>query len=97
MIVAPTESFVKKAVISSPVSPRTTTKNGIAGRLAEEMGVSLRSLYCDIDSLRAAGARIEGERGYGYWLVEDYSLPLQTFDRTEIEALALGLAPVGAG
>src|SRR6218665_1127224 len=66
-----------------------------ASRLAEEMGVSLRSLYRDIDSLRAAGARIEGERGYGYRLIEDYALPPQTFDRTEIEAIALGLAAVG--
>lgn len=65
-----------------------------AARLAEETGVSLRSLYRDIDSLRAAGARIEGERGYGYRLVEDYSLPPQTFDRAEIEAIALGLAEV---
>ena len=65
-----------------------------AARLAEETGVSQRSLYRDIDSLRAAGARIEGERGYGYRLVEDYALPPQTFDRMEIEALALGLAEV---
>lgn len=65
-----------------------------AARLAAETGVSLRSLYRDIDSLRAAGARIEGERGYGYQLVEDYALPPQTFDRMEIEALALGLAEV---
>ncbi len=65
-----------------------------ATRLAEETGVSQRSLYRDIDSLRAAGARIEGERGYGYRLVEDYALPPQTFDRMEIEALALGLAEV---
>ena len=65
-----------------------------AARLAEEMEVSLRSLYRDIDSLRAAGARIEGERGYGYRLVEDYALPPQTFERTEIEAIALGLAEV---
>jgi predicted DNA-binding transcriptional regulator YafY len=65
-----------------------------AARLAEETGVSLRSLYRDIDSLRAAGARIEGERGYGYRLVEDYALPPQTFDRAEIEAIALGLAEV---
>jgi predicted DNA-binding transcriptional regulator YafY len=65
-----------------------------ASRLAEEVGVSLRSLYRDIDSLRAAGARIEGERGYGYRLIEDYALPPQTFDRTEIEAIALGLAEV---
>jgi predicted DNA-binding transcriptional regulator YafY len=65
-----------------------------AARLAAEMEVSLRSLYRDIDSLRAAGARIEGERGYGYRLIEDDALPPQSFDRTEIEALALGLAEV---
>jgi predicted DNA-binding transcriptional regulator YafY len=65
-----------------------------AARLAAETGVSLRSLYRDIDSLRAAGARIEGERGYGYRLIEDYALPPQTFDRAELEALALGLAEV---
>jgi predicted DNA-binding transcriptional regulator YafY len=67
-----------------------------AGRLAAEMEVSLRSLYRDIDSLRAAGARIDGERGYGYRLIEDYSLPPQTFDRGEIEAIVLGLAEVKA-
>ncbi|MBJ3783277.1 helix-turn-helix transcriptional regulator [Devosia sediminis] len=65
-----------------------------ASRLADETGVSLRSLYRDIDSLRAAGARIEGERGYGYRLVEDFALPPQTFDRLEIEALVLGLGEV---
>ncbi|MGX5775691.1 helix-turn-helix transcriptional regulator [Methylorubrum zatmanii] len=65
-----------------------------AARLAEETGVSLRSLYRDIDSLRAAGARIEGERGYGYRLIEDVALPPQSFDRLEIEALVLGLAEV---
>jgi predicted DNA-binding transcriptional regulator YafY len=63
-------------------------------RLAEETGVSLRSLYRDIDSLRGAGAQIDGERGYGYRLIEDYSLPPQTLDRIEIEALVLGLAEV---
>ena len=65
-----------------------------AARLAGETGMSVRSIYRDIDSLRAAGARIEGERGYGYRLTEDYALPPQTFDRMEIEALALGLAEV---
>ena len=65
-----------------------------AARLAEETGVSLRSLYRDVDALRSAGARIEGERGYGYRLIEDYALPPQTLDRDELEALALGLAEV---
>jgi hypothetical protein len=54
--------------------------------LAEECG----------DSLRPVDARIEDERGYGYRLVEDYSLPQQTFDRAEIEAIALGLAELKA-
>jgi len=67
-----------------------------AARLAKETGVSLRSLYRDIDSLRAAGARIEGERGYGYRLVEDTALPPQMLNRDEVEALALGLAEVRA-
>lgn len=65
-----------------------------AARLAEETGVSLRSLYRDIDALRAAGAGIEGERGYGYRLVEDVALPPQTLERIEIEALVLGLSEV---
>lgn len=65
-----------------------------ASKLAAVTEVSIRSLYRDIESLRLAGARIEGERGYGYRLVEDYSLPPQTFDRAEIEAIALGLAEV---
>jgi predicted DNA-binding transcriptional regulator YafY len=73
---------------------RVMTAPITAVRLAEETEVSLRSLYRDIDSLRAAGARIEGERGYGYRLIEDYALPPQTFDRSEIEAIALGLAEV---
>lgn len=73
---------------------RTMSAPITATRLADETGVSLRSLYRDIDSLRAAGARIEGERGYGYRLTEDYALPPQTFSREEIEAIALGMAEV---
>ncbi|WP_342151783.1 YafY family protein [Methylorubrum sp. SB2] len=65
-----------------------------AARLAEETGVSPHSLYRDIDALRAAGARIEGERGYGYRLIEDVALPPQTFERIEIEALVLGMSEV---
>ncbi len=73
---------------------RVMTPPITASRLAEETEVSVRSVYRDIDSLRAAGARIEGERGFGYRLIEDYALPPQTFDRTEIEAIVLGMAEV---
>lgn len=65
-----------------------------AERLAAERGVSVRSIYRDIELLRLSGARIEGERGYGYRLIEDYALPPQTFDRLEIEAITVGLGEV---
>jgi predicted DNA-binding transcriptional regulator YafY len=67
-----------------------------AARLAEETGVSERTLYRDIDSLRAAGALIDGAPGFGYRLTEDPAMPPQTFDRHEVEALVLGLAEVRA-
>lgn len=65
-----------------------------AEALARETRVSVRTLYRDIETLRAGGAVVEGERGVGYSLVEDGSLPPQMFDRTEIEALVLGLGEV---
>lgn len=65
-----------------------------AARLAEETGVSERTLYRDIQSLRAAGALIDGEAGTGYTLTEDPALPPQMFTRLEVEALVLGLAEV---
>ena len=65
-----------------------------AARLAVETGVSERSLYRDIASLRAGGALIDGEAGVGYTLAEDPALPPQMFTRLEVEALMLGLAEV---
>lgn len=65
-----------------------------AQQLAAETGVSVRSIYRDIESLRMSGAEIGGERGLGYCLIEDGTLPPQTFTRLEIEALVLGLAEV---
>jgi predicted DNA-binding transcriptional regulator YafY len=65
-----------------------------AARLAEATEVSVRSVYRDIAALRAGGARIEGEAGYGYALAEDPALPPQSFSRLEIEALLLGLGEV---
>lgn len=65
-----------------------------AARLAEETGVSERTLYRDIDSLRAGGALIDGAAGLGYTLTEDPALPPQMFSRLEVEALVLGLSQV---
>jgi predicted DNA-binding transcriptional regulator YafY len=59
-------------------------------RLAEDLGVSLRSLYRDIDALRARGAEIDGEAGFGYVLKPGFLLPPLMFSLPEIEALVLG-------
>lgn len=65
-----------------------------AARLAEETGVSARTLYRDIEALRVGGALIDGAAGVGYTLTEDPALPPQMFTRLEVEALTLGLAEV---
>lgn len=59
-------------------------------RLAEETGVSLRTLYRDIASLQARGAHIEGEPGVGYVLRPGFMLPPMMLSEEEIEALVLG-------
>ena len=63
----------------------------VAGQaLAEELGVSLRTLYRDVEALKAQGARIEGEAGLGYVLKPGFTLPPLMFSLAEVEALALG-------
>jgi predicted DNA-binding transcriptional regulator YafY len=59
-------------------------------RLAEELGVSLRTIYRDIATLQAQGASIEGEPGVGYILRPGFMLPPLMFSEEEIEALVLG-------
>ena len=63
-----------------------------AAALAAELGVSVRTLYRDIDTLRAEGAPIEGEAGVGYVLRPGFLLPPLMLTEDEVEAMALGLA-----
>ena len=63
--------------------------------LAALMGVSLRTLYRDMDTLAASGVPIRGERGVGYQITAAYTLPALNMTKTELEALHLGLAAVG--
>jgi predicted DNA-binding transcriptional regulator YafY len=58
--------------------------------LAEELRVSLRTVYRDIQTLIAQGARIDGEAGIGYVLRPGFMLPPLMFSEDEIEALVLG-------
>src|SRR5215813_14184768 len=59
--------------------------------LADELGVSLRTLYRDIQTLIGQGAAIDGEAGVGYVLRPGFVLPPLMFSDEEIEALVLGL------
>ncbi len=58
--------------------------------LADEQGVSVRTLYRDIQALIALGAPIEGEAGVGYVLRPGFFLPPLMFTADELEALVLG-------
>jgi predicted DNA-binding transcriptional regulator YafY len=66
---------------SQPVSGQT---------LADELGISIRTLYRDIATLQGQGADIEGEPGIGYILRPGFMLPPLMFSEEEIEALVLG-------
>ncbi len=58
--------------------------------LADELGISIRTLYRDIATLQAQGADIQGEPGLGYVLRPGFTLPPLMFSADEIEALVLG-------
>jgi predicted DNA-binding transcriptional regulator YafY len=58
--------------------------------LSDELGVSLRTVYRDIQTLIGQGASIDGEAGVGYVLRPGFVLPPLMFSDEEIEALVLG-------
>jgi len=67
-------------------------RRAVSGQiLAEELGVSIRTLYRDIASLQAQGATIEGEPGVGYVMKPGFMLPPMMFSSEELDALVLGM------
>lgn len=67
-----------------------------AAFLAQEQGVSVRTLYRDVQTLIGLGAPIDGEAGVGYMLKPGFFLPPLMFTPEELEALVLGARWVGA-
>ncbi|WP_188789214.1 helix-turn-helix transcriptional regulator [Salipiger pallidus] len=65
--------------------------------MAADFGVSVRTIYRDMDALGRAGIAIEGTRGAGYRAQARLTLPPLNLTETELEVLHLGLAAVGAG
>lgn len=66
-----------------------------AQNLSQRLGISLRTLYRDIETLRQQGADIVGEAGVGYQLKPGFLLPPLMLTEEEIEALVLGARWVG--
>ncbi len=64
--------------------------------LAEELEVSERTIYRDIQDLSLSGVPIEGEAGVGYRLMKGFHLPPLMFDEEELAALMLGARMVQA-
>jgi predicted DNA-binding transcriptional regulator YafY len=61
-----------------------------AAALAQQLGVTPRTIYRDIATLQARRIPIEGEPGVGYLLRKGFDLPPLTFTVEEVEAIALG-------
>lgn len=62
--------------------------------IADRLEVSVRTIYRDMDTLAASGIPVEGERGVGYMVREQITLPPLNLTPTELEALNLGMAIV---
>lgn len=63
--------------------------------MAETLGVSVRTLYRDMETLMASGVPVQGERGLGYQMTAPITLPPLNLTLTELEALHVGMAVVG--
>lgn len=61
-----------------------------ARRLADTLGVSLRTVYRDVADLQTSGVPIEGEAGIGYVLRKGSDIPPLMFTPDELESLVVG-------
>jgi predicted DNA-binding transcriptional regulator YafY len=69
---------------------RTAKKPMTAAMLAEELEVTVRTIYRDVATLQARRVPIEGEAGVGYVLRRGFDLPPLMFTVEEIEAVTVG-------
>ncbi len=64
--------------------------------LADELEVSTRTIYRDIQDLSLSGVPIEGEAGVGYRLMRGFHMPPLMFTEEELAALLIGARMVQA-
>lgn len=66
-----------------------------AAQLGQKLGVTPRTIWRDVDALRASGIDIQGTRGQGYALGAPITLPPLGLTLAELEALHFALAILG--
>ncbi len=67
-----------------------------AEAMAQDLQVSVRTIYRDMETLAESGVPVEGTRGYGYTVRAAITLPPLNLTEEELEALHLALATLGA-
>lgn len=67
-----------------------------AAKMAEELEITVRTVYRDVASLIGNGVPVIGEAGIGYVLGDGFDLPPLMFNADELEALMLGARLVEA-
>lgn len=63
-----------------------------ASDIADRFGVSVRTIYRDMDRLIASGVPVQGSRGSGYKAADMIALPPLSLTPAELDALNLGIA-----
>ncbi len=68
-----------------------------ASEIADDLEVSVRTIWRDMATLMASGMPVEGERGVGYILRAPITLPPMILTSAELEAFRLGVRLVAEG
>jgi len=70
---------------------RTASQPVTAAAIADELEVTVRTVYRDVATLQARRIPIEGAAGVGYVLRRGYELPPLMFTEDEADAIAVGV------
>ena len=72
-------------------SLRAARKPITAAQIAEDLGVSMRTIYRDVKLLISQGLPITGEAGMGYVIDSDFNAPPLQFNADELDVISIGL------